>query len=247
MESLHKCVWMTGGVLNYRLCDREYDCEHCPIDRALRDSSDPHGADHALQPHLAALPASSPGGLHYSALGFYHPAHLWVQVGAGGSVKVGLDDLARRLLGRVTEVRIPPIGASVERGDMIGFFEGEAGAVELPAPLSGMILARNEWLLAHPQVLRQGSLRHSWLARIRPIRLREGLARLLYGRRARLWWREEIARLRDRWTAAEGIAVPTLPDGGELLPEVLADLDPTLRRSLVEELLVRPGHREKGR
>jgi hypothetical protein len=30
------CLWMLSGVLNYRLCDRDFDCEHCPLDRALR-------------------------------------------------------------------------------------------------------------------------------------------------------------------------------------------------------------------
>jgi glycine cleavage system H protein len=238
---------MTAGVLNLRLCDREYDCEHCPIDHALRDVVDPQATHPHLEAPLGTLPAVPAGGFHFSALGFYHPSHLWTQVGAGGSVKVGLDDLARRLLGRVTEVRIPPIGANVEHGRPAWGFEGEAGSIELPAPLSGTVLARNEWLMAHPQVLSTGSLRHSWLVRMRPIRLREGLARLLYGRRARVWWREELARLRDRRLAAPGIAVPTLPDGGEILPEVLADLDRELRRSLVEEHLVRPGHHEKGR
>jgi hypothetical protein len=35
------CVWMLSGVLNYRLCDRDLDCEHCPLDRALRGIEGP--------------------------------------------------------------------------------------------------------------------------------------------------------------------------------------------------------------
>ena len=30
------CVWMSAGVINYRLCDREYECESCPLDTAIR-------------------------------------------------------------------------------------------------------------------------------------------------------------------------------------------------------------------
>jgi glycine cleavage system H protein len=213
----------------------------------LREASDPRSAGRPVASHLATLPTPAPGGFWFSALGFYHPAHLWVQVGAGGSVKIGLDDLARRLLGRVQRVEIPGIRDPLERGGPMARFEGEAGIVELPAPVSGTVLARNEWLLAHPQVLRHGSLRHSWIVRIRPVRLREGLAHLLYGRRARHWWREEIARLRDGWSTASATAAGSLVDGGDILPEALADLDPRVRRILVEELLLRPGHREKGR
>ena len=35
--SCDNCVWVTAGVLNYKLCDRDFDCEHCPLDAALRD------------------------------------------------------------------------------------------------------------------------------------------------------------------------------------------------------------------
>ena len=35
------CIWMGAGLLRYRLCDREYDCEHCPLDAALRGAPAP--------------------------------------------------------------------------------------------------------------------------------------------------------------------------------------------------------------
>ncbi len=30
------CVWMTAGLVSYKLCDRRLDCERCPFDAALR-------------------------------------------------------------------------------------------------------------------------------------------------------------------------------------------------------------------
>ena len=30
------CVWVSAGVLSYRPCDREYECEGCPLYLALR-------------------------------------------------------------------------------------------------------------------------------------------------------------------------------------------------------------------
>ncbi|HYX31218.1 MAG TPA: hypothetical protein VE863_21970 [Pyrinomonadaceae bacterium] len=29
------CVWMDAGVMNYKLCDRAFDCDRCPLDQAL--------------------------------------------------------------------------------------------------------------------------------------------------------------------------------------------------------------------
>jgi hypothetical protein len=30
------CVWMRAGVIRFWLCDRDFDCENCPLDAALR-------------------------------------------------------------------------------------------------------------------------------------------------------------------------------------------------------------------
>ncbi len=35
------CVWMTAGVIRFWLCDRGFDCENCPLDRALRRACRP--------------------------------------------------------------------------------------------------------------------------------------------------------------------------------------------------------------
>jgi hypothetical protein len=30
------CVWMSAGLIAFKLCDREGECEGCPFDRAMR-------------------------------------------------------------------------------------------------------------------------------------------------------------------------------------------------------------------
>ena len=30
------CIWMQAGVLSCWICDLQLDCEHCPLDAALR-------------------------------------------------------------------------------------------------------------------------------------------------------------------------------------------------------------------
>lgn len=30
------CVWMSAGLVAFKLCDREGECESCPFDRAMR-------------------------------------------------------------------------------------------------------------------------------------------------------------------------------------------------------------------
>jgi len=30
------CIWMTAGVISYKLCNFGYECETCPFDQAMR-------------------------------------------------------------------------------------------------------------------------------------------------------------------------------------------------------------------
>jgi len=40
-----RCVWMDAGVINYKLCDRLYDCDRCPLDQALQRRPSVQSAD----------------------------------------------------------------------------------------------------------------------------------------------------------------------------------------------------------
>jgi len=32
-----ECVWMWAGIVTYKLCDCNYECEHCSFDRAMKE------------------------------------------------------------------------------------------------------------------------------------------------------------------------------------------------------------------
>lgn len=32
----NECVWMKAGVVNFRICDNDYDCYNCPFDKGMR-------------------------------------------------------------------------------------------------------------------------------------------------------------------------------------------------------------------
>ena len=46
----NRCIWMTAGVISFKLCPLEYDCEHCEFDKAMRgqpgDSDRPRPTPH---------------------------------------------------------------------------------------------------------------------------------------------------------------------------------------------------------
>jgi glycine cleavage system H lipoate-binding protein len=39
MESKKRCIWMDAGVIQFKLCDSDFDCTSCQFDRAMTESA----------------------------------------------------------------------------------------------------------------------------------------------------------------------------------------------------------------
>ncbi len=220
-----KCVWMLAGVVDYKLCDRDYECEQCPFDRALREwaaigerearrplaeqAKEDRTKDHGLvgcplcrelegcsqEPISARERVRVKRGFRIAEALFYHPAHLWVRVEWRGQVRIGLDDFGQWLLGRIYHVRFPDVGARVIAGHPCGELAYHAGEIALPAPVTGMIHQLNEKLMRYPSLVNHDPYGEGWMMIFQPEHLHEDLQQLLYGEQALAWYAREIARL----------------------------------------------------
>ncbi|MBI5711138.1 MAG: hypothetical protein HZC42_12695, partial [Candidatus Eisenbacteria bacterium] len=92
-----KCVWMTAGILSYQLCEREFDCEQCPLDAALRmhfaRGGAPAGESAAPDPRGAPGPPARHG---IACDRLYSRGHCWAKPLGGGPpgaawFRVGLE------------------------------------------------------------------------------------------------------------------------------------------------------------
>ena len=217
------CVWMTGGVLTFRLCDRNLDCANCPLESALRNSPD--------VPEKTPEPTpgqSTPGGCLVPEGLFFHPGHTWVRLGPGGEFEVGLDDFGGRVAGPVDRVRLPATGEHLRAGDSAFGIDGRRGSLELTAPFSGEVSLENEALTDDPELIRKEPYGAGFLFRATPDDPSRALLCLMSGTNARVWTAEQERFLRalvDVATARAG-AAPTLNDGGLLSDDLLAGVPP---------------------
>lgn len=39
IESKKRCLWMDAGVVQFKLCDKDFDCQNCEFDRAMTESA----------------------------------------------------------------------------------------------------------------------------------------------------------------------------------------------------------------
>jgi glycine cleavage system H lipoate-binding protein len=145
---------MTAGLVSYKLCDRDFDCEHCPLDEALRGQprSPSRGFAGAL-PGSVAFPL--PFTPSFPDARLYTSGHLCLRPvdgsdGGPRGFRLGLDAFAAALLGVCHGARPLPPGVSLQAGETCCQLDLEAGWLSLGAPLGSRIGPHNPVLETTP-------------------------------------------------------------------------------------------------
>jgi glycine cleavage system H protein len=86
----------------------------------------------------------------------------------GDLIRVGITAFAVDQLGDIVFVDLPALGSSIDQGDSFGSVESVKAVEDLKAPLSGMVEARNEAVLASPEELQNDPYGAGWLLLVRP-------------------------------------------------------------------------------
>ena len=244
-EEEKKCIWMTTGFISYKLCDRSYHCEACPLDQAIKDEE--VGEDDWGRPCRKVSPSEENGmeeSLKSDAISgsvFYHPDHCWVQVENPEKVKVGIDDLLAQLIANVKVVILPQAGSFYGQGECCAHVIQDDYILPVVAPLSGSIQTVNLRLKKEPELIISDPGGDGWLITIKPKNLESDLKTLLFGRKALLWYRREEKELiaRADLLLQHGLQAvgPTMQDGGvriDCLRDMLHSVSPRQRAQILD-------------
>jgi glycine cleavage system H lipoate-binding protein len=187
LESRGQCRHMLSGRVNYKRCSYNYNCEKCPYDKMIDD--------------VSILPAHTPpicdyvSGFAVAKDHYYHYGHMWARVEYGGRVRVGIDDFALKLLGKQDEIRLPPLGASLEKNKpQVRLIRGDNEAETL-SPLDGTVVAVNPGITRRAESANASPYFEGWLMVLQPKHLRQNLQSLFYGLESFAWIDDEAARL----------------------------------------------------
>lgn len=213
---------MLAGVVDYKLCDRDYDCESCPFDGALHGQTARDFSAAVLKHELGAYGNSDPQVIQSCEVPgdlFFHPGHTWARIEEGGLVRMGLDDFGQRLMGRAYAVDLPEPNTFVTRGERCWRFTHQAGRTDLLSPISGKVRLVNTNLAQRPTLINRDPYGEGWIALIEPANLKHCLKRLLYRVKVREWIERDNTRLVSKANeviSRSTASATTLPDGGEL-------------------------------
>jgi glycine cleavage system H protein len=187
-----------------------------------------------LHDAIKDAPPSWVAGLELPPMLHYHQGHGWVHQVGPDTAYIGVDDFARRLLGRSAKVVPPPVGAWVRQGDDAVVVQRDSDKVKLLAPISGEVLAVNPRLKADPELFAEDAYGHGWLFKIRSPELFRELPNLLTGSLARRWMEDTRERFQHRLMLTTG---SVFQDGGTLASDLSEHLGRPEWKSMVDEFL----------
>ncbi|TRZ75738.1 MAG: hypothetical protein D4R93_04475 [Deltaproteobacteria bacterium] len=246
-EEEQKCIWMTTGFIRYKLCDRNYQCEICPFEQAIKNGERGEGDFQEPEGDSTEGSLDSDPSVWMNGSIFYHPDHCWVKVENPEKVRIGIDDLLTQLITRVQVVILPRVGSFTNGGEYCAHIIQADYILPVISPLSGSVQTVNPRLIKEPELITDDPGGDGWLITIKPNNLESDLKNLLFGRKARSWYRREekeiIART-DLMLKHNPEAVgPTMQDGGVrigCLQDMLNIVNSRQRAQILDSAITRP-------
>jgi CheY-like chemotaxis protein/glycine cleavage system H lipoate-binding protein len=177
--------------------------------------------------HVATLDGIGPNEFAIPGGVFIADGHSWASTSEDGTVRVGLDDFARRLIGSVDSIELPNLGMAAQRGTPLFTVRQGRHSIPFLAPVSGRVLEVNTALAKHPEDLDETPYAEHWVCVLDAENLDVEIPSLKIGKAAVTFFEEELERL-TALTAKMNRRTPdgtTTPVGGEVYAGLLQDMD----------------------
>ena len=143
---------------------------------------------------------------------YYAPGHTWAEPASTRGVKVGLDDLAQRLVPGAASVTLPAVGSCVRQGLPVATVWADGQDTPILSPVTGVVTAVNSRVRRDPSLLHRDPYVRGWLFQVSPSE--PGYLELPREGAARAWFGREVARLERMLEQEVGYA---MADGGDLV------------------------------
>jgi FixJ family two-component response regulator/glycine cleavage system H lipoate-binding protein len=128
---------------------------------------------------------------------FVSKQHAWAKIETNGTVRVGPDDLIRKIFEKIDHVELPVTKQKIEKGETLFSLKYGDYSLKIPSPISGIITSVNSEHADHPEWLAIKPFLLSWMCGIEPSNLARELPELRIGGDSVNWYREEIDRYHE--------------------------------------------------
>jgi len=234
-DEILPCIWMKAGLVAYKLCERNFECQGCPFDAAMRGAAETgrsrtEVSETEVSNHDRSrwrdseLPTRSLWEVRGDRR--YHPSHTWAMARKNGRVLYGLDGFAAYLLDELTGVILPTVGTLLWQGRIGGWIAAGRELVPIRSPVSGTVLRRNDRIRERPELAVASPYDDGWLLEVScdadPEIVEGLLSAVEIENRTRRQTQKLYEQVAGYLTQSDPDVGPTLPDGGEVVHDVRA-------------------------
>jgi len=152
----------------------------------------------------------------------YHSGHTWALSESRELVRVGIDDFASKLVGKIESIALPQRGRWVRQGQKIWTIFRDGKSVDMVSPIEGTVSDVNEAVVKDPSLALRDPFGEGWIATVQAPDSKVNFRNLLGGALARMWTEDSALRLRKRMPVA--MAAALAQDGGVAVDDITAHL-----------------------
>ncbi len=132
-----------------------------------------------------------PGGV------FISEGHCWCAVNQDGTVKMGIDDFAKKLLGKIEDIEMPNLGMIVTKGQTLFNVKAGGKTFHFKSPLSGKVSKINSDLKEDFEALDITPYEKNWICTVDADNLDTELPELKIGNTAVNYYQEQIDKAQE--------------------------------------------------
>ena len=122
----------------------------------------------------------------------FHPGHTWALSESPSLVRIGMDQFASKLSGKIERIALPQRGQWIRQGQKVWTLHRDGTSVDMVSPIEGSVADINEAVVQNPELARTDPYGEGWLVTVQSPDAKTNFRNLLGGALAR-WWTEESA------------------------------------------------------
>ena len=139
--------------------------------------------------HFKTYEFAIPGGV------FISPGHCWASMEQDGAVNVGIDDFAKKLIGKIDAIDFPNLGMVVKSGQPLFTIKQGTRSVTFNSPVTGKVTKINSPLKNEIESLDITPYDSNWVCILDADNLDTEIKNLKIGKTAVTYYQEDIDRL----------------------------------------------------
>lgn len=134
-----KCIWMASQVIEYKLCDNQFDCENCRFDKVMRNLLNEKETQNTDLSNIANTISSKLRGIKYDNKIIYLKNNLIAKEICKDTFYLGINPILISFLDSVSSLSVSESRKNILTDQPVIQILGEWGSVSLSAPMNFMI------------------------------------------------------------------------------------------------------------